>query len=122
MRFFFFGAGATNGFDSFGHFLRAVVPANNCFTYKAPSPEPGCEAFFRPPSVRSASAQREFFDPVDLDAILEAEQAQLDGGATDAAPEAETDGDTSLEGGTAGASAKDMGTMLDFLVGGEESK
>ncbi len=124
MRFFFYGAGATNGFDSFGHFVRAVVPANNCFTYKAPNPEPGCEAFFRPPSVRSASAQREFFDPVDLQSVLEADQAEeeLEGTATDAASGTDTDGDTSFEGGTAGASAKDMGTMLDFLVGGEESK
>ena len=124
MRFFFYGAGATNGFDSFGHFVRAVVPANNCFTYKAPNPEPGCEAFFRPPSVRSAGAQREFFDPVDLQAVLEADQAEeeLEGTATDAASGTDTDGDTSFEGGTAGASAKDMGAMLDFLVGGEESK
>ncbi len=33
MRFFFFATGATNGFDSFGHFMRAVVPVNNCFEY-----------------------------------------------------------------------------------------
>jgi ABC-type transporter Mla subunit MlaD len=124
MRFFFYGAGATNGFDSFGHFVRAVVPANNCFTYKAPNPEPGCEAFFRESSARSASAsaQRSFFDPVDLDTILESDE-ELEGAATPDAASGKKDGKgSSFEGGAAGASAKDMGAMLDFLVGEEAPK
>ncbi len=123
MRFFFFAAGATNGFDSFGHFVRAVVPANNCFTYKAPSPEPGCETSFIPPSPRSAQAQRQAYSaPIDLEGILES--PVLDGLLeTDAA--ADDEDAKPFEGGQAakdsGASAKDMGAMFDFLVGGEES-
>ena len=45
MRLFFYGTGAVNGFDSFGHFMRGVVPVNNCFTYKT-NPEPGCDINF----------------------------------------------------------------------------
>ncbi len=120
MSFFFYGAGATNGFDSFGHFVRAVVPANNCFTYKAPNPEPGCSYAFQGNSAARAAAQRSFLDPIDLEAVLEAGEADE---TLDAASETE-DQESTLDGGAAdtGASAKDMGAMLDFLVGGEDSK
>jgi len=53
-----FTAGATNGFDSIGHFLRAylVLPIS-CITY-AVSPVSGCEATFHPVKASaSASAQ-----------------------------------------------------------------
>ena len=41
--FIFLGAGAANGYDSLGHFLRAEGVANICLTY-AISPGPGCSA------------------------------------------------------------------------------
>jgi phospholipid/cholesterol/gamma-HCH transport system substrate-binding protein len=47
----FYQATAVNGFDSFGHYLRAGLIINQCSTYAA-DPVPGCSANFR----RSASA------------------------------------------------------------------
>jgi ABC-type transporter Mla subunit MlaD len=45
MDFIFLGAGASNGYDSLGHFLRAEVVANNCETYEI-APSAGCNANF----------------------------------------------------------------------------
>ncbi len=41
--FIFLGAGASNGYDALGHFLRAEGVANICLTY-AIAPSPGCSA------------------------------------------------------------------------------
>jgi len=41
--FIFLGAGASNGYDALGHFLRAEGVANICLTY-AITPGPGCSA------------------------------------------------------------------------------
>jgi phospholipid/cholesterol/gamma-HCH transport system substrate-binding protein len=45
MQFFFYGTGGINGFDQYGHFLRAglVIPANGCTNLVA-TPQNGCEA------------------------------------------------------------------------------
>ena len=56
MRLLFFGTGAVNAFDDFGHFTRALVPVNNCFGYVV-SPEPGCDANFN--RVFTAAALRD---------------------------------------------------------------
>jgi ABC-type transporter Mla subunit MlaD len=37
--------GSVNGFDSFGHFLRALVPVQNCFDYTV-IPQNGCDQHF----------------------------------------------------------------------------
>jgi ABC-type transporter Mla subunit MlaD len=42
MDFLFLGAGASNGYDSLGHFLRAEFVAGGCLTYAAKEPGPGC--------------------------------------------------------------------------------
>ena len=130
MRFFFFGTGATNGFDSFGHFMRIVVPANNCFTYKAPSPEPGCEAYFRESSSSRAAAQRSFFDPVELDPALTKDdellgnpdmEATPDASAEDEEPEDKPSSDEEAPDAVA-TSARDMKAVLDFIVGQQEDR
>jgi ABC-type transporter Mla subunit MlaD len=41
----FLGGGATNGYDSLGHFLRAEIIAKNCVGYKV-APQGGCSANF----------------------------------------------------------------------------
>jgi phospholipid/cholesterol/gamma-HCH transport system substrate-binding protein len=46
-------SGAVNGFDTYGHFLRALVPLNNCFDYTS-IPQSGCSANF---AAAAASAQ-----------------------------------------------------------------
>ncbi len=43
--FIFNSGGAVNGFDSYGHFLRAYLPFNNCVGYEV-VPEGGCSANF----------------------------------------------------------------------------
>jgi phospholipid/cholesterol/gamma-HCH transport system substrate-binding protein len=45
--------GALNGFDTYGHFLRALVPLNNCFDYTSIL-QSGCSATF---AAATASAQ-----------------------------------------------------------------
>ncbi len=56
--FIFTGAGASNGYDALGHFLRAEAVANACLTYTtAPSPNAGCRRrFFSSGTSATASA------------------------------------------------------------------
>ena len=51
MDYLFFQAAAVNGFDSFGHYLRAGLIVNQCSTY-AVEPTTGCSANFRRASTR----------------------------------------------------------------------
>jgi ABC-type transporter Mla subunit MlaD len=55
MDYLFFQATAVNGFDSFGHYLRAGLIINQCATY-AVSPIPGCAANFRRATATGAAA------------------------------------------------------------------
>lgn len=54
MDFIYLGAGATNGYDKLGHFLRAEVASDRCVNYST-SPPSGCTATFRE-SEKSNSA------------------------------------------------------------------
>jgi ABC-type transporter Mla subunit MlaD len=125
MRFFFYAAGATNGYDSFGHFIRTVIPVNNCFTYKA-QPEPGCEVFFlqsssqRAQAATAARSWRAFADPkaeaaeaaaLELGTPVPVTGDGASGAAADSsgfeAAKPESDGD------------RDARALLDFMVGRE---
>ena len=55
MDYLFFQAAAVNGFDSFGHYLRAGLIVNQCSTY-ATEPTTGCSANFRQASASTATA------------------------------------------------------------------
>lgn len=44
-QFFYNSSGAVNAFDSYGHFLRALLPLNNCVDYEV-VPEAGCDSNF----------------------------------------------------------------------------
>jgi ABC-type transporter Mla subunit MlaD len=55
MDYLFFQAAAVNGFDSFGHYLRAGLIVNQCSTY-ATEPTTGCSANFRQASASRATA------------------------------------------------------------------
>jgi phospholipid/cholesterol/gamma-HCH transport system substrate-binding protein len=83
--YLFYQVAAINGFDSFGHYLRAGLIVNQCSTY-AISPTPGCTANFVPASATSASASAAGGprDPV-LAATAEAIRRAM-AGQTDAAP------------------------------------
>ena len=51
----FYQVAAVNGFDSFGHYLRAGLIVNQCSTY-AVNPTPGCTANFVPATATAAAA------------------------------------------------------------------
>jgi ABC-type transporter Mla subunit MlaD len=57
MDFLYFSAASTNGYDSLGHYLRAVFVLTNCTTYVT-RPVPGCTANFQKPANATASAAR----------------------------------------------------------------
>jgi len=65
MDYIFYQAAAVNGFDSFGHYLRAGLIVNQCSTY-AVQPTTGCSAKFRTASASAAVAGAEDMprDPV----------------------------------------------------------
>jgi phospholipid/cholesterol/gamma-HCH transport system substrate-binding protein len=85
MDYLFFQAAAVNGFDSFGHYLRAGLIINQCASYAA-DPVAGCSANFR----RSASATAAGASALPRDPVL-AWTAQvlrgLDPGPPPAAPQ-----------------------------------
>jgi ABC-type transporter Mla subunit MlaD len=56
MDFLYFQAAATNGYDSLGHYLRAVFVLTSCTTY-AVEKTPNCGANFVAPTATSASAR-----------------------------------------------------------------
>ena len=58
----FFQVAAVNGFDAFGHYLRAALVVNTCSTY-ATTPAPGCSANFGGASASSASTRGAAGDP-----------------------------------------------------------
>jgi phospholipid/cholesterol/gamma-HCH transport system substrate-binding protein len=73
MDYIFFQAAAVNGFDSFGHYLRAGLIVNQCSTY-ATEPVGGCSANFRSATASAAGA-----DSMPRDAMLAATMRALRG-------------------------------------------
>jgi phospholipid/cholesterol/gamma-HCH transport system substrate-binding protein len=71
----FFQVAAVNGFDTFGHYLRAALVVNTCSIYST-APVPGCSANFSSGSAASASTR----SPVSSgDSILQRTLAALRG-------------------------------------------
>jgi phospholipid/cholesterol/gamma-HCH transport system substrate-binding protein len=56
MDYLFYQVAAINGFDSYGHYLRAQLIVNTCTTYRVQN-DPSCTANFVKSSARSASAR-----------------------------------------------------------------
>lgn len=65
MDYIFFQAAAVNGFDSFGHYLRAGLIVNQCSTY-AVAPVGGCSSNFRSQAAASVAGA----DSMPRDAVL----------------------------------------------------
>jgi phospholipid/cholesterol/gamma-HCH transport system substrate-binding protein len=65
MDFIFTGAGAANGYDALGHFLRAEAVGNGCITYTTkPSSDAGCRRkFFSNSATASASSSGVKIEP-----------------------------------------------------------
>lgn len=55
MDFFYYQAAATNGFDTLGHYLRAIFVLTPCTTYVV-QPTPSCGANFEKPATGSAAS------------------------------------------------------------------
>jgi hypothetical protein len=92
--------GAVNGFDTFGHYLRAALVVNTCSTYSV-TPSPGCSANFTNGSSASASSTRGVSSD---DSILQRTAAALRG-----EPAPTTQPTASAGEGTSGRSAPSSG-------------
>jgi phospholipid/cholesterol/gamma-HCH transport system substrate-binding protein len=110
METFFGASGAVNAFDSFGHFLRALIPTNNCFDYTS-RPQSGCSANFTTATARAPAASaagRDAERPRSLGRRLAR--------AVDAA--ADPSGDAGQDERTnAGAGLREAESLLDYLIG-----
>jgi ABC-type transporter Mla subunit MlaD len=92
LRFVFYSVGGVNGYDQFGHFLRAVLTPNSCTHYSEPISTASCGAHFQgsTPIATAAPAQpktRKAKRPDQaLDQVLRAVSA-----ATDGSPDTDVD-------------------------------
>ena len=53
--------GAVNSFDQYGHFLRALIPVQNCFDYTS-IPQSGCSAKFGAATLSAAAKEKRRVD------------------------------------------------------------
>jgi phospholipid/cholesterol/gamma-HCH transport system substrate-binding protein len=113
MDFLYFSASSTNGYDSLGHYLRAVFVLTSCTTY-AIERTPGCSANFEQPAATAARAS----------AAKASSKSGATGAATDpptaAVPVASTTTPPSVTpppSATPPSSAASR-TLLDYLLGG----
>ena len=53
--------GAVNSFDQYGHFLRALIPVQNCFDYTS-IPQSGCSAQFGAATLSAAAKEKRRVD------------------------------------------------------------
>ena len=74
MDYIFYQVTAINGFDSFGHYLRARLILNTCSTYYT-TPVEGCEAKFEPTKSQAGASVA----PTTSDPILARTRAALAG-------------------------------------------
>jgi ABC-type transporter Mla subunit MlaD len=60
MDFIYNTAGSVNGFDQFGHFLRANLQVTSCLDYQGLIVQSGCEAFFLPQTAATEKCKPGF--------------------------------------------------------------
>jgi len=121
MDFIFLGAGAANGYDALGHFLRAEGVANNCLTYGI-KPAPGCSRKLfntrgTSEPAEGASASAASVDPSTTGLVMARTLAVLKG-ATPAQALAKYPGSAPSARETAAAGAQAQGTRGAQPVGG----
>ena len=137
--------GAINGFDSYGHFLRAALPVNNCVNYENISHEAGCTSTFeaQPDKAKNpatdtlaqllaklAAGDAEPKSEGKADPVRDVIQEELEvpfldiGGEPDPEPEPEPDPEPEPEtepdasdSQPSTASKRSTRMLLDFLVG-----
>jgi phospholipid/cholesterol/gamma-HCH transport system substrate-binding protein len=147
MDFIFLGAGAANGYDALGHFLRAEGVGTDCLTYTiTPSPDAGCRRkFFSANGTASAASTGVKIDPNTMGLVMARTLAVIKGAtpaqalekypgsaptASEVAAAGQTGSSTSTEpvgGSTSGttyytpssASSEAGGMLLNYLLGNE---
>jgi hypothetical protein len=125
MDYIFYQVAAINGYDSFGHYLRAGLLLNQCSSYNI-TPAPACSSKFGSneatgASARAASAKGYVDDPRrsddlrTLDAYLHGTTLNLVGGSSPG----EQQGVAGAAGsGSAGAPGAPQDALLGYLLGG----
>jgi phospholipid/cholesterol/gamma-HCH transport system substrate-binding protein len=99
--------GALNGFDQYGHFVRALVPTNNCFDYLS-IPQNGCNANFYQPSLKAKTKKptkkdiRQALRDTARATRNGSVQATQDGSAPSESPDGASPGDETVPGAPAG--------------------
>jgi ABC-type transporter Mla subunit MlaD len=97
MDFLFYGVAAINGYDAYGHYLRASLIVNQCSNY-AVAPVAGCSANFRAPAAGGSARVAATAGPAPAAAAAGAPPASA--------------------GGPAALGAEDA-ALLDYLFGGD---
>lgn len=130
--------GSVNAFDSYGHFLRLLIPTNSCFDYTSIL-QPGCGANFTGPSatVPTTAAQQARM-LAQLERETRARERRDEGGPED--PQPDEAGGGALIPDEAGGGLGGVGTprlpdpkeesnrlgatrdLLDFLIGDREQE
>jgi ABC-type transporter Mla subunit MlaD len=108
-RLIFNTSGAMNAFDSHGHFLRALLPLNNCVDYVIDT-DPACDANFTRQAAQAASASPRQALRQAATEIASALDAAGDGA-----------GGSSGERARRGTSERDAEALLDYFLGETES-
>lgn len=125
-RLIYTSVGVANGFDSYGHFLRALLPTNNCVDYEVVL-EAGCGGDFTEEPASAAAAQARFAAWADDNLGRLRERAAEARAAERRAPRTPSGGKRPIVGRNrpfaqerraAGAER----ALLDFLFGPEEGR
>jgi ABC-type transporter Mla subunit MlaD len=114
--FIFLGAGAANGYDALGHFLRTEGVAGLCLAY-VPTTAPGCNQHLFASGNNKSTATASSFDPKTTSVVMARTLAVLKG-ATPAQAIAKYPGQVSAPGEVAPSSTAGAGSATAQPVGG----
>jgi ABC-type transporter Mla subunit MlaD len=109
MDFLYYSVASTNGYDSLGHYLRAVFVLTSCTTYST-EPTPGCSANFEQPEATAAAARA----VKDSSSSEDKAESAPPGVAVSNAPASTTAAPSTAKPPSAGATQ----ALLDYLLAG----
>jgi phospholipid/cholesterol/gamma-HCH transport system substrate-binding protein len=113
MDFLYFSAASTNGYDSLGHYLRAIFVLTSCTTYST-APTPGCASTFSQGGAATASAAKASSSEGKATTITPPSALLHSVLATSAVPATSARPATTATPASSGAAS----TLLDYLMGG----
>jgi ABC-type transporter Mla subunit MlaD len=124
MDYIFFQGAAVNGFDQFGHYLRAGLIVNTCSQYTT-SAQPGCSAKYRAPEAEDAAARAATTNPANIARLFRANAKKSGADHSAAKMRAGTTPDDASDDQAAGSSpASTPGALKlpDVLLPGQDSR